>query len=312
MSGGDPRENRYGSPHTPSPGLRERVARALGREPVDWRKPHTGLSRAERFVLRFGDGSGAFVKAAVDDGTARWLRVEHEIITSMEAEFVSRVLAWQDSGGLPLLVTEDLSGAYWPADQTPVHWKRGQVEQLLQTLREVGASPPLPSLPPAEASFAPKWSALAAEPEPFLALGLCPEAWYREAVDGLLAAEATVEPGGEGLLHGDVRSDNLCFLGERVVLVDWSNAARGNPEQDLATLLGTLPLEGGPEPAEVMPGGGGWAAYLGGLLAWRAAHERLAPTWFVAVLKRIAAIHLAWATRSLGLPTWTGVHWREI
>jgi hypothetical protein len=97
------------------------------------------------------------------------------------------------------------------------------------------------------------------EAEEFLALGLCSEAWFRGAIDGLLEAEKSVPLAGSALVHGDVRSDNVCFVGDRTVLVDWSEALRGHPYHDLTTALSTLPLEGGPDPFDILPEGGAWA-----------------------------------------------------
>jgi hypothetical protein len=45
------------------------------------------------------------------------------------------------------------------------------------------------------------------------------------------------------------------FVGERVVLVDWSDSRRGNRQHDLASALTALPLEGGPDPFDVLPDG---------------------------------------------------------
>ncbi len=307
------------SKHSPTPELHALVASALRKEPVAWHKPHTGLSVAQRFVVRFADGSSAFVKAAVDDKTEAWLRTEHEILSSVEARFVPRSLAWLEKAARPALVIEDLSGAHWPADHKPVTWKPGQFEILFATLRQVAASTPPASLPAAEAGFEPQWPFVAREADEFLALGLCSEAWFRAAIDGLVQAERSVPLAGDSLVHNDVRSDNLCFLATRMVLVDWGGALRGHRQHDLAAALSTLPLEGGPDPFEVMPEGGSWAAYHAGRSARRAcvpsaglASTTQAPQWFRKVLLRIAAICLAWAARALDLPPWTGVHWREI
>ena len=295
------------------PELHAQLAAALGKEPAAWRRPHTGLSPATRLVVRFADGSSAFVKAAVDDRTEAWLRTEQAVIASIaDRSLVPRVLAWIDDGQRPALVTEDLSEAYWPADQNPVTWKPGQILLLLAGLRRLAELPPPARLPAAEQGVEPRWPSLARDADAFLALGLCGEAWLREAIDGLTAAEASVPLAGDSLVHDDVRSDNVCFAGDRVVLVDWGGALRGNHEHDLASALSTLPLEGGPEPFEVLPGGGSWAAYLAARAASRACRDTEAPEWLRRVLRRIAAICLEWAARSLDLPRWTGVHWRAI
>ena len=296
----------------PTSELRALVASALGKEPVHWYKPHTGLSAARRFVVRFADGSSAFVKAAVDDPTEGWLRTEYEILSSVGGTFVPRPLAWIEDAERPVLLVEDLSGAHWPADHYPVTWKSGQFGLLFATLREIAAAASPASLPAAERDFRPQWPSIAREAGEFLALGLCSEAWFRGAIDGLVDAEKRVPLAGDALVHGDVRSDNVCFVGDRTVLVDWGEALRGHPHHDLTTALSTLPLEGGPDPFDILPEGGAWAAYHAGRNVRLAYRETKAPEWFRNVLKRISTVCLSWAARSLDLPRWNGLHRSEI
>ena len=76
--------------------------------------------------------------------------------------------------------------------------------------------------------------------------------------DGCDAGVATMDLAGLSLPppnKGDVRSDNVCFWGSGVVFVDWAEAMRGNPDYDLACMLPTLQLEGGPRPFDVFPDG---------------------------------------------------------
>src|SRR5215475_13400786 len=87
--------------HAPTSELRALVASGLGKEPVHWHMPHTGLSAAQRFVVRFADGSRAFVKAAVDDPTEGWLRTEYKILSSVGGSFVARPLAWMEKRRAP-------------------------------------------------------------------------------------------------------------------------------------------------------------------------------------------------------------------
>jgi hypothetical protein len=311
-------ENPVRLPVPPPPGLDALVAGSLGRAPVQWWRPHTGLSPAERFVVRFADGSSAFVKAAVDPRTEAELRIEHEILRG-DADFLPRTLAWVEAGPHPLLIVEDLSGAHWPADHSPVTWLPDQFGILFETLERVADAVPPASLPAAELELVPQWPAIAREADRFLALGLCSEGWFRSAVGALIDAEAAVPLAGESLVHGDVRSDNLCFAGTRMVLVDWGGARRGHRHHDLAAVLTTLPLEGGPEPFDVFPGGGSWAAYHAGGSARRAYRSsdagngrKAAPEWLQKVLRRMTAISLDWAARALGLPPCDGPHWSAI
>ncbi len=146
----------------------------------------------------------------------------------------------------------------------------------------------------------------------FLDLGLCTPAWFSRVAPALLDAEAALDDSGDWLVHGDLRSDNICLEDERVVFVDWSHASRGHSEHDLALLLPTLLLEGGPQPYDVMPTGGSWAAAGAALLARRRLHDHGLPQWLADVFVRLIAIQLSWAASCLGLPQPDGTDWREI
>jgi hypothetical protein len=287
---------------------------------VRWLKPHTGLTAAQRFVVRFADGSSAFVKAAVDAETERWLRTDHLIMSSIGVDLVPRIIAWIEDGERSILVLEDLSDAHWPADhfreehgrRLPVLWKPGQLALAFGALDRLAAVVPPPSLPPLGAARS-EWAAIADARGPFLALGLCSPAWLDQTIDRLVAAECSVDLSGDALVHHDVRSDNVCFRGDRVILVDWSEARRGSPRFDLANFLTGCALEGGPDPFDVMPDGGALAAWLGGRAAKRAVHEaERAPAWLIRVMKRMAIVDLQWAARSLGLPALDGPSWQDV
>jgi hypothetical protein len=67
------------------------------------------------------------------------------------------------------------------------------------------------------------------------------------------AIEASASWDGDALLHVDLRSDNLCLLDDRVVLVDWNGACRGPAGLDQTAWAPSLALEGGPQPWELVP-----------------------------------------------------------
>lgn len=305
-------------PVSPPSDLEALVASALGKMPTQWWKPHTGLSPAERLVVHFTDGSSAFVKAAVDSQTEAELRIEREILCG-EFTFLPRTLAWVEAGPWPLLIVEDLSGAHWPADHSPVTWLPDQFDVLFETLERVAGTNPPTLLPKADSGFTPQWPTIEREADRFLALGLCSEAWLWSAIDALTEAEAVVPLAGESLVHGDVRSDNLCFAGTRMVLVDWGTAQMGHRHHDLAAVLTTLPLEGGPDPFDIFPDGGSWAAYHAARNTRRAYRSlgggngrKAAPEWLRKVLGRMAVISLDWAVRSLDLSPRDGLPWSAI
>ena len=297
----------------PTAALIEQVEAHMGKQAVEWKRPECGQTEAQRFVVKFADGSGVFAKAAVDELTERWLRVDHLIMSTVEEDFVPQILGWlEPEGNHPILLIEDLSGAHWPADHWPVEWRPGQMEILLAALERLAAVRGHESLPAASGASA-NWRAIEADATGFLALGLCSESWLAAALPVLLAAEAGLEVAGTALVHDDVRSDNLCFIGERIVLVDWSQAFRGHPDHDRAEVLPGLVLEGGPEPYEQMPEGGGWAARGSAAMAQRALTEAGdRPEWLIEVFMRLAAINLRWAARCLDLPLPDGTNWRAI
>jgi SAM-dependent methyltransferase len=98
-------------------------------------------------------------------------------------------------------------------------------------------------------------------------------------------------------------------LPDRVVLVDWNCAVRGNGALDVAFLAPSLRLEGGPLPEETLPGGAALAAVVSGFFACRAGRpvipEAPRARWIQLRQLRIA---LPWAARVLGLPA-PDLHW---
>ena len=106
-------------------------------QPVAWTRAERGYTPAERWVVQLGDGSSAFVKGAVDEATAGWLRVEHRVYTTIEAGYLPELRGWDDDGKSPVLLLEDLSAAYWPPP-----WRPGDVGPVLDALAKVRATPP--------------------------------------------------------------------------------------------------------------------------------------------------------------------------
>ncbi|NKB69851.1 MAG: hypothetical protein GKR89_22490 [Candidatus Latescibacteria bacterium] len=297
----------------PTDALRQQVEAHMGKKAVAWKRPECGLTQAQRFVVKFADGSGVFVKAAVDDQTQQWLQVDHLVMSSVGAAWAPQVLGWiQGEAGHSILLIEDLGAAHWPADQWPVNWRAGQMDILLDALQHLAAVRAPQGLPVASGSSA-LWRQIEANPDAFLQLDLCSRPWFDRALEALVQAEETIDIGGDRLVHNDVRSDNLCFLGQRLVLVDWSQAFAGHADFDRAAVLPGLHLEGGPEPYDKMPEGGGWAARGSAIMAQRALDEAATrPEWLIDVLRRLAAINLTWAARCLELPAPDGVDWHQI
>jgi hypothetical protein len=295
------------APLTPDPGagsptteaLARRVALRLGRTVAAVHAVTGGYSLAQRFVIRWLGGGSVFVKGATDADTALWLRSEYTIYARGRARFLPELLGWEDDGAAPWLALEDLSAASWPPP-----WSSSRIDAVLATMAEVAACPAsdLPSMETRRTDFA-GWPRVAAEPEAFLRLGLATDRWLSRALPTLLDAEGRAVLDGDALLHNDVRSDNLCFADERVVLVDWNWACRGNSKLDIAAWLPSLALEGGPAPEVILPEEGNLACFVAGFYA---AHAGLPPLSGRPTLRalQLAMLRqsLAWATRALGLP----------
>jgi hypothetical protein len=284
---------------TPSPELRSRIAHLMGARPVEWTPMQRGYTPAGRWVVRFSVGRSAFIKVGTTPDTSAWLRTEYGIYSQLRGDFLPALLGWED-GAAPVLVLEDLSQAMWPPP-----WSPGRVAQVRAALAALAATPPPPGTPPIAARHRElrSWGAVAADPAPFLSLGLCSPAWLEAALPAFLAADAAAILDGEHLLHMDVRSDNLCFVGERAVLVDWNLVCRGNPLVDLAAWLPSLAAEGGPDPPTILPDAPELAALMAGFFAARAGlpHPVGAPRVRAVQLTQLR-IALPWAVVSLGLP----------
>jgi hypothetical protein len=278
------------------------VGRAAGSHPVEWAAVETrGYARVSRhWLASLADGRTAFVKQALTPDASAWLRKERTLYEAVDGSFMPAYLGAYDDGKTTLLVLEDLSGADWPPP-----WSPDAVDAVLASLDELHATRPPEGIESLEADRddVVGWGRVAADPEPLLATGLCSPAWLEHALPTLLHAGEAAELGGDELLHFDVRSDNLCLIDRRAILVDWNLACEGNGAFDVAFWLPSLRLEGGPEPSEILPDAGALAAAVAGFFAARAglAPPPGAPT--VRVFQRAqAAVALPWAAAELGLP----------
>ncbi len=285
--------------------LAERAAAHLGRRAAGWRRVPRGYSQAERIVVTLDDGGSAFVKGAVDSFSAAWLRIEHSLYSDVRAPFMPELRGWQDDGEAPFLVLEDLSAALWPPPWTPA-----LVGRVIETLRSVAAHAPPAWCESMEhrRAWLEGWPRVGRDPQPFLRLGLASEDWLVRSIDTLAAAERLAPLAGDALLHNDVRSDNLCVVGDRVVLIDWNWACRGNATVDVAGWLPSLAMEGGPEPESILPREPELAALISG---YYAAHAGLPPPVGVSTALRALQLaqlrtSLAWTIRALRLPPLDG------
>jgi hypothetical protein len=78
-----------------------------------------------------------FVKHAVTDEAAEWLRKERVVYESVRGSFMPEYVGAVDARDTTLVVIEDLSAADWPPP-----WSRGRIDSALAALAEVQAAQP--------------------------------------------------------------------------------------------------------------------------------------------------------------------------
>ena len=280
--------------------LRDRVETIVGQRVValDEIPGAGGYTPALRRIATLADGSTVFVKAAASELTAAWLEAEQRSYAALAGRsFVPQVLGGDDG----VLVLEDLRHGHWPPP-----WRPGDVDRVLRTLADVARTPPPADAADLEAATGQqlrRWHAIAEDPEPFLGLGHCTRAWFDRVIDTLVDAESRGTLEGDALVHFDVRSDNLCLLDDRVVLIDWNNTARGRADFDLVAFAQGVTVEGGPPPDEIAPDADPCLVAM--LTSYFA---RNAPKPVIPDAPRVRDIQLAqlrvclpWMTRLLGL-----------
>jgi Phosphotransferase enzyme family len=279
----------------------ERLSRLLGLEvEALTRVQSSGYTVAYHAIAELADGRTAFVKVATEPVTAEFIRDEQRVYRAVSGPFMPALLAL-DEDDPPLLVLEDLRAAHWPPP-----WEPGMIEAVRKTLARVAASPPPRAIPPVgthRERLVTGWAEIEADSAPFLALAVCSERWLADALPVLREASETAPIDGDSVLHLDVRSDNLCIAERGAVLVDWNHACIGNADLDVACWLPSLRLEGGPEPEEILPGVGGFAALLAGFFGCRAGLPAppTAPNVREFQLAQLS-VALPWAARELDLP----------
>jgi hypothetical protein len=273
----------------------------MGTTPTGWTRIHGGgYTPAERWVVRLADGRSAFAMVGVTESTAVWLRAEYRVYAQLKREFLARLLGWDDDGDQPILLLEDLSEGHWPPP-----WTESQVRRVLGALEEVRSTRPPAGIPAVEdwRKTLTCWVHIAEDPGTFVALGFCSTAWLDRALAPLLEAEARAVLMGSELLQFDVRSDNICFAGDRTLLVDWNLAAVGNPALDVVSWMPSLMFEWGPQAERFAPNEPELAALVTGYFGHNARLPGIPDAPRVRQVQREQlSTGLPWVARLLELP----------
>src|SRR5262245_49587256 len=130
------------------------------------------------------------------------LRIERLIGAKVES-YMPKLVAWEDHESAPILVIEDLSASHWPPP-----WDERWVELVLAQIHAMHHTQvSLASYAQVHGVRGANWPAVAADPTPFLSLGLADARWLDEALPLLIRYEAQCSTDGESLTHWDFRSD---------------------------------------------------------------------------------------------------------
>ena len=277
--------------------LLSRIERLVGAKVETYRRVEGGYTPALRLLCRTAGGS-FFAKAGTTPLTCKFLSREIHVYNSLSGDFMPRLVASEDHESGPLLIIEDLSAHHWPPP-----WDERQIELTLAQIDALhGTTASLESYAEVHGVES-NWRAVAADPAPFLALGLADDRWLEAALPALISYEESCPTAGESLTHWDIRSDNVCIGAGRAVFVDWNLACQSNPRLDLGFWLPSLAYEGGPEPERILPDAPEVAAWVSGFFAARAGLPRISDAPRVrTVQRRQLATALPWAVRALGLP----------
>ncbi|MDX1747213.1 MAG: hypothetical protein R3324_14855, partial [Halobacteriales archaeon] len=187
---------------------RRRVADLLGREPVHWAEQGGGYTDAGRWVAEFAEGPSVFIKTSANPGGDA-IRREAAVLGELSGSFHPHLNAYEDDGECAIEAIEDLSSATWPPPYPD------DLGSLFEALDELAAHPAPSHLRSLESPSETNWVTLEADRDWVTDLAVCSNRWLDASIDALIEAEQTFDPVGDELVHNDLWSGNIVFLGDR-------------------------------------------------------------------------------------------------
>jgi Ser/Thr protein kinase RdoA (MazF antagonist) len=274
--------------------VRRAVEAALGAAVLEAQTQKGGFSPGAAARLRLSNGSAAFVKALgvdLDRDSVGLYRNEAATMPHLPAGLpVPRLLDVYDDGEWVALVYEEIRGR-----QPAVPWQADELERVAGAVNDLSTAlrpspwPDAPGFAEANSTLLRVWRELAAAPPPDL------DPWLRRQLEQLGAQEIDMAEfvRGDGLLHTDIRSDNLLLtLDGGVIFLDWAWTCNGAPWLDLLLFAMTVNAEGGAD-AELLVRG-------------HPLTRDITPSWIDAVLLAVAGNYW-WVSRSPEPPSLPGI-----
>jgi aminoglycoside phosphotransferase (APT) family kinase protein len=230
--------------------IREQLEACLGANVVDWQSQEEGFSPGLAARCRLVDQRRVFIKAVAgamnERSRAAALR---EVATGrlLPAEAPApQLIAAVDDGEWVAAVWADIDGRL-PGQP----WTEADLGNVMATVDALRL-PPVLGVPPVAERLVDSfngWRTLADGRVTSI------EHWLDTTTLRYLAEiesawQATCPP--EGLIHSDIRADNLLIDDQdQVWIVDWANAALGPPWFDVVTMIPSIAMQSGREPADI-------------------------------------------------------------
>lgn len=242
--------------------VRARIAELAGAQVTAEITATSGFSPGFAAVLELADGRGVFVKAVSAEQnphSPELARQEIQVARSLPADVPAPRLQWSWDDGEWVIIGMDVVHGRSPL----LPWRPDDLAAVLAALDRLAEAEPLPghALPRSDDRLADdftgwrKFEALPLDEQHRRAdLGGEWGRWALEHLERLVVREqdALVACQGDGLVHGDLRADNVLIDDDgRVWLIDWPHASVGAPWLDLAFMLPSVALQGGGSPAEI-------------------------------------------------------------
>lgn len=236
--------------------VRRPVEAALGARIIEFEALSGGFTQALTGLVDLTDGRRLFLKAGLDEHSAPQVSAEIRNLGWLDASFLPEVIAAIEDP--PILVIEDLSAGHWPE---PYPEDLQGLEMALEELRSlpVPAGIDLPSLRPPGEEVLSRLLTDASSAVPAVA------PWIESNAGLIASAIGSIRP--EAVLsHTDLWYSNLCFLQDRVVIIDWSHASFAPSGLDASTVSIDLVIGGRRPLASANPLG--WAAAFVAWVVW--------------------------------------------
>lgn len=216
-----------------------------------------GFSPGVAASLALADGRRAFVKAVsgrINPYSPGMHRREARIAAALPASVpTSRFLDSYDDGDWIALIFEEIDGT---TPRTP--WHQPELDRVLVAIGELtSVLTPAPIAVESVGELMPDvfagWQRLAAGAESGQDDLQGVDPWAQRHLAELVALEAASPQAAAGttLLHADIRADNILLTASRVYFIDWPWASRGAAWVDLAFMLPSVAMQGGPKPWEI-------------------------------------------------------------